>query len=38
VRKQEVRQIMRAHFDKQELEALKSPASKIKEVIKASGF
>ncbi|MDR2616613.1 MAG: L-lactate dehydrogenase [Endomicrobium sp.] len=38
VHRQGVRQIMKLDFDKQELEALKSSASKIKEVIKASGF
>jgi L-lactate dehydrogenase len=38
VHRQGVRQIMKVGFDKQELEALKSSASKIKEVIKASGF
>ncbi|MDR0618063.1 MAG: L-lactate dehydrogenase [Endomicrobium sp.] len=38
VHRQGIRQIMKVDFDKQELEALKSSASKIKEVIKASGF
>ncbi|MDR3124801.1 MAG: L-lactate dehydrogenase [Endomicrobium sp.] len=38
VHRQGVRQLMKVDFDKQEIEALKSSASKIKEAIKASGF